>query len=148
MSYDLTVENVNEINAHNLMGYIGIEVTKLEEKYAEAVMPVTEKNQQTMGYLHGGATIALAESIAGIGSFNLIDESEACVGMQISASHVSSALLGDRVIAKCDLVHKGKRSHVWDVNIYSETRACLISTIKVTNAIIPRPNYQANNGSF
>ncbi len=131
-----TVERVNAERNQNLMGTLGIEFTKLEDDYAEASMPVGQHNQQTMGYLHGGATIALAETVAGIGSYAILPEEEGCVGMQISASHLSSAEKGDRVIAKAELQHRGRRSHVWDVNIYSEKNGRLISTIKVTNAVI------------
>lgn len=131
-----TVETVNAERHTNLMGTLGIYFTKLEARYAEAEMPVGEHNQQTMGYLHGGATIALAETVGGIGSYAILPESEGCVGMQISASHLSSAEKGDTVVAKADLIHKGRRSHVWEVNIYSKATERLISSIKVTNAII------------
>lgn len=131
-----TVERINQYSGRNLIKTLGMTVIELSEKYAEASMPVTEDNQQTMGFLHGGATIALAETIGGIGSYAILPQEEGCVGMQISASHISSANIGDTVIAKADLIHRGKRSHIWDVNIYSEKTGRLISSIKVTNAII------------
>jgi|SRR5699024_4120212 len=131
-----TVERINQYSGRNLIKTLGMTMIELSEKYAEASMPVTEDNQQTMGFLHGGATIALAETIGGIGSYAILPQEEGCVGMQISASHISSANIGDTVIAKADLIHKGKRSHIWDVNIYSEKTGRLISSIKVTNAII------------
>ena len=132
-----TVERINEYSGKNLIKTLGITMVELGENYAEATMKVTEDNQQTMGFLHGGATIALAETIGGIGSFAILPQEEGCVGMQISASHISSANIGDTVIAKADLIHKGKRSHIWDVNIYSQKSGRLISSVKVTNAIIP-----------
>lgn len=132
-----TVERINEYSGKNLIKTLGITMVELGENYAEATMKVTEDNQQTMGFLHGGATIALAETIGGIGSFAILPQEEGCVGMQISASHISSANIGDAVIAKADLIHKGKRSHIWDVNIYSQKSGRLISSVKVTNAIIP-----------
>lgn len=131
-----TVERINQYSGRNLIKTLGMTMIELSGKYAEASMPVTEDNQQTMGFLHGGATIALAETIGGIGSYAILPQEEGCVGMQISASHISSANIGDTVIAKADLIHKGKRSHIWDVNIYSEKTGRLISSIKVTNAII------------
>ncbi len=135
-----SVERINHYSGRNLIKTLGITIIELSEKYAEAVMPVTEDNQQTMGFLHGGATIALAETIGGIGSYAILPQEEGCVGMQISASHISSVNIGDTVIAKADLIHKGKRSHIWDVNIYSEKTGRLISSIKVTNAIIAMPS--------
>ncbi len=131
-----TVERINNYAGRNLIKTLGITIAVLDEAYAEALMPVTEDNQQTMGFLHGGATIALAETIGGIGSYAILPETEGCVGMQISASHISSANIGDNVVAKADLIHKGKRTHIWDVNIFSEKTGRLISSIKVTNAII------------
>ena len=93
---------------------------------------------QTMHILHGGITVALAESIAGVGSNLLCDENERCVGTQISATHISSGQLGDTVLGKGLLLHKGRRSHVWRVDIVSETTNRLISTINVTNMVIPK----------
>lgn len=136
MRGERTAARVNDYQGRNLLKTLGIEISVLDEKYAEACMKVTEDHQQTMGFLHGGATIALAETIGGIGSYAILPEAEGCVGMQISASHIASANVGDTVIAKADLIHKGKRSHIWDVNIYSQETGRLISSIKVTNAII------------
>ena len=131
-----SVERINNYSGRNLIKTLGITIKVLDEAYAEAIMPVTDDNQQTMGFLHGGATIALAETIGGIGSYAILPETEGCVEMQISASHISSANIGDNVIAKADLIHKGKRTHIWDVNVFSEKTGRLISSIKVTNAVI------------
>ncbi len=139
MKGERTVTAINRYRGMNLLKTLEIEILQLEADYAEAIMPVTEKHQQTMGYLHGGATIALAETIGGIGSYAILPAELGCVGMQISASHISSARVGDRVIAKAILQHRGKRTHVWDVNVYSGTTGKLISTIKVTNAVITLP---------
>ncbi len=139
MQGERTVTAINQYPGVNLIKTLEIEILQLNSDYAEAIMPVTEKHQQTMGYLHGGATIALAETIGGIGSYAILPKEQGCVGMQISASHISSATVGDRVVAKAKLQHKGRRTHVWDVNIYSEMSGKLISTIKVTNAIILLP---------
>lgn len=101
----------------------------------EATMPVEKFNSQTMGVLHGGATIALAETVAGVGSNVICSEDEACFGMQISASHVASAKIGDRVRAYATIEHKGRSSHVWNVEVVSENTSKLISTVRVTNFV-------------
>lgn len=134
----LTLQDLNELNADNLMGHLGMKFTAVREGYAEATMPVVKHNTQMVGNLHGGASIALAESLAGLGSLYLVYPDYGCVGMQISASHVSGGLMGETVVAKATILHQGGRTHVWDVNIYSEEDGRLISTIKVTNAIVPR----------
>lgn len=102
----------------------------------EALMIVKQEFSQTLGVLHGGITIALAESLAGIGSNLLCAIDEQCFGMQISASHISSALIGDIVRAKSTIIHKGRSTHIWDVNIFSENSGKLISSIRVTNAVV------------
>ncbi|MDH6354939.1 1,4-dihydroxy-2-naphthoyl-CoA hydrolase [Dysgonomonas sp. PH5-45] len=102
-------------------------------------MPVGRFNCQSLGLLHGGATIALGETAAGIGSNNICDEDKACVGMQISTNHISSAQIGDVVRAEAELIHKGHTTHVWDVNVFSENTGKLISSLRVTNSVIKRP---------
>ncbi len=132
----ITLDEMNTFAKQTLVENLGITFTKSAVGYLEATMPVDERTCQTYGLLHGGATIALAETVAGMGTFNLTLPEKACVGMQISASHLSSALKGETVIAKGSLIHKGRTTHVWDVNIYEIKSERLISTIRVTNAII------------
>lgn len=93
---------------------------------------------QTMHILHGGITIALAESVAGIGSNLICGENERCVGSQINATHISTGKLGDTVLGKAYLLHKGRRTHVWRVDIVSESTNRLISTVNVTNMVIEK----------
>jgi 1,4-dihydroxy-2-naphthoyl-CoA hydrolase len=102
----------------------------------EATMPVGRFNCQTMGVLHGGATIALAETVAGIGSNLMCAEDEGCFGIQISANHISSAKLGDVVKGIATLIHKGRSSHVWNVDVISVNTGKLISSIRVTNFVV------------
>lgn len=104
----------------------------------EATMPVSKFNSQTMGVLHGGATIALAETVAGVGSNVICNDDEACYGMQVSASHISSAKIGDKVRAYAVIEHKGRSSHVWNVNVISENTSKLISTVRVTNFVVKK----------
>ncbi len=136
----LTIEQMNAHTRNTLVGHLGIEFIVSQDGYVEATMPVDERTIQSYGYLHGGATIALAETIAGIGTFSIVLPEQSCVGMQISASHLSSAKSGEMVIAKGIIVHRGRSTHVWDVNVYSMTDDRLISTIRVTNAVIKNRN--------
>ena len=123
----LTIEQMNTHTRDTLVGNLGIEFIVSDDGYVEATMPVDERTIQSYGYLHGGATIALAETVAGVGTFSLVLPEQSCVGMQISASHLSSAKTGES-------------THVWDVNVYSMTDDRLISTIRVTNAVIKNRN--------
>lgn len=101
-----------------------------------ASMTVDDSNCQPMGYLSGGASVALAEMLAGCGSYALRPDAKACVGQNIHASHLHAARIGETVTAVAHIVHQGKTSHVWHVDISSDTDGRLISTVSVTNCII------------
>lgn len=135
----LTHNNLKERIKGNFIEVLGIEFLE-DDKEMELVgrMKVTKALSQTVGVLHGGATIALAETLGGISSNNICQEDEVAFGMQISASHVSSAQIGDTVRGVTTCIHKGRTTHVWDVNIYSESTRKLISSVRVTNAIVKR----------
>ncbi len=93
-------ENNDEINIgglSTLMETLGIEFTLLSRERTEAVMPVSRHVCQPFGILHGGATLALAESVAGQGSLLLCEADEMPVGIQVSCNHISSAREGDKV---------------------------------------------------
>ena len=96
-------------------------------------MPVDERTRQPFGILHGGASLALAETVAGLGSMILCQPDEMMVGMQVSGNHVSSAHEGDTVRAVATVIHQGRSSHVWDVNIYTSTDK-LVSSVRVVNS--------------
>lgn len=133
---DLSVDLLNQMMEGNtLMGTLGICCTRLEEGYVECTMPVDGRTQQPMGILHGGATLALAETAAGYGSLLLLRENEIQVGMQVSGNHISSAHVGDTVTAVGRIIHRGRSSHVWNIDILSG-RGKLISSIRVVNSIL------------
>jgi len=100
-------------------------------------MPVDERTRQPFGILHGGATLALAETAAGLGSMILAQPDELIVGMQVSGSHVSSAHEGDTVRAVATIIHKGRTSHVWNVDVFTSTDK-LVSTVRVVNSVIKK----------
>lgn len=102
-----------------------------------ASMAVGEKTITPYGVLSGGASLALAESLAGYGSTLLCEQDEIPNGMQVSANHIASAKNGECVIAKGTLLHKGKRTHIWNIDIIDSNNK-LISSVRVTNMIIKR----------
>jgi len=138
----LETNNIQERIKGTLMETLNITFVESDDQTSlEALMPVGEHMTQTMGVLHGGATISLAESVAGVGSNNICASDERCFGMQISASHISSAKVGDTVRAKGVIQHKGRSTHVWNVDVLSETTGKLISSIRITNAVVKRVIY-------
>lgn len=99
-----------------------------------ARMKVDERNRQIFGFLSGGATLALAENLAGVGSMAVCPD-RICVGINVSGSHVKAVLEGDTVTATAHLLHKGKTLHQWHIDICNEADE-LISSVEVTNFIV------------
>lgn len=131
----LDKNNIRERIKGTMMDTLKMEFIENDEPTLEVTMPVGVFNSQTMGVLHGGATIALAETAAGVASNIICSDEEACYGIQISANHVSSAKLGETVKATARAMHLGKSTHVWVVDIISLNNGRLISTVTVTNFV-------------
>jgi uncharacterized protein (TIGR00369 family) len=135
----LDTNNIRKRRANTLMETLNITFVESDDRASlEALMPVEKHVTQTMGILHGGATISLAESVAGVGSNALCADDELCFGMQISANHISGAKVGDVVRAKGTILHKGRSTHVWNVDVFSETTGGLVSSIRITNAVVKK----------
>jgi uncharacterized protein (TIGR00369 family) len=122
---------------HALMGNLGIQYTYASEDRVEATMPVDERTRQPFGILHGGATLALAETVAGLGSMMLCRPDEMIAGMQVSGNHVASAREGDTVRAVATVIHKGRSSHVWNVDVFTSTDK-LVSSVRVVNSVLKK----------
>lgn len=134
---EVPLDQLNARAKHALMGNLGIQYTYASENRVEATMPVDERTRQPFGILHGGATLALAETVAGLGSMILVKPDEIVVGMQVSGSHISSAHEGDTVRAVGTIIHKGRSSHVWNVDVFTSTDK-LVSTVRVINSILKK----------
>ena len=136
LSINTPLEQVNEMVKNTLVDNLGILFTKVEKGRVEATMPVDHRTIQPAGILHGGATIALAETVSGLGSTLLIDfETRDTRGIQLSTNHISSARKGE-VLGIATIVHQGETTHIWNVDVFQGER--LISSIRVTNMIIQR----------
>jgi 1,4-dihydroxy-2-naphthoyl-CoA hydrolase len=133
----MTIEQINKVCKNTFIEYLGIEFTSYGEDFIEAKMPVDSNKHQPMGLLHGGASLALAETVASAGSFMMVDEKKYNVlGLQVTGNHVASMSEGN-LIARAEIVHKGSSTHVWDVKISTE-EGKLISVARVTNIIIEK----------
>ncbi len=133
----MDVERINTlINAKpNLSTALGMEfISTPEDDTCMARMRVDERNCQPFGFLSGGASLALAENVAGVGSSALCP-GKACVGIEVSGSHVKAVAEGDTVTAYARLLHRGTTLHVWNVDI-RDTSGDLISSVRVTNYVI------------
>lgn len=134
---EVPLDLLNERARHALMGNLGIQYTYASDERVEATMPVDYRTRQPFGILHGGATLALAETVAGLGSMIICEPDEIVVGMQVSGNHISSAHEGDSVRAVATIVHKGRSSHVWNVDVFTSTNK-LVSSIRVVNSVIKK----------
>lgn len=120
-----------------LIEALGMEIIELSEERAVATMPVDKRTHQPFGLLHGGASVALAETVASIGTFNLIDkETEICVGLEINANHLKGKKDGV-VTAIGTVLHRGKTTMVWDIKIVDEQET-LICVSRCTMAILKK----------
>lgn len=132
-----SLQEIDEECKNSLIGNLGIKMTYIDEKQVEATMPVDERTCQPWGVLHGGSSLAFAETIAGIGSRLHCKGGEIAVGMQVSGNHVSSALLGDTVTGRATIIHQGRSSHVWNVDIITQAGK-LVSSVRVINSILKK----------
>lgn len=131
------IEKLNQLNKGTMMEHLQIEYLETSDTYIKARMPVDKRTFQPDGILHGGASLALAETVAGLGSALLVDLKLFNVrGAQVSANHVGTARSG-WVIAEAKLIHKGKNTHVWDVNITSDQDKA-VSICRITNFVVKK----------
>ena len=117
---DITLEQLDQLNKNNLGEHLGMRFTEIGDNYLKATMPVDHRTQQPYGLLHGGASVALAETLGSVGSALIIDlEKNICVGIEINANHVRGVKSGI-VTGTATPIHIGSSTHVWDIKIYDE----------------------------
>ncbi len=132
---NVSIEDLNKLNKNTLMEALGIEYTSIGENFVNAKMPVNKNTHQPMGLLHGGANAALIESIGSVGSALCIDlKKQAIVGLEVNANHVKGVKDGF-VYAFGKLIHEGKSTHLWHVDIKNE-KGELVSTGRLTIMVI------------
>ncbi|GEN33754.1 MULTISPECIES: hotdog fold thioesterase [Aneurinibacillus] len=120
-----------------LVGTLGIEIGEMTPERVTATMPVNAKTHQPFGLLHGGASVVLAETVASMGTWNLIDqENETAVGLEINANHIRAKRDGI-VTAVATPLHKGRTTMVWDIKITDE-EGKLICVSRCTIAVVKR----------
>lgn len=137
VTIDTSLDLINQFVKNTLVENLGIRFTAIGEGWVEASMPVDERTFRPGGFLHGGANLALSETIAGLGSMLMVDvEENDVLGIQVSANHTGSVDRGT-VYARAEIVHAGIQTHVWNIEIKSDTGK-LISSGRVTNMIVKR----------
>ena len=134
---DEILTKTNEVSKNTLMETLNIEVIEIGEDYLVAKMPVNARVHQPDGVLHGGATVALAESVGSYAAHIFIDSEKYFVrGIEISANHVRSVKEGT-VYATATFVHKGRSTQLLDIKVRDEQER-LISSCKLTTISLPK----------
>ena len=132
---DTILARCNFFSKNTLMETLEIEYIDAGEGFLVAKMPVNFRNHQPMGLLHGGASVALAESVGSAASMLFINHEEFEIrGIEISANHLRSIKEGF-VFGTARIIHKGKTLHLWEIKITDE-EGRLISLCKLTNMVL------------
>jgi uncharacterized protein (TIGR00369 family) len=127
----------NHVSKNTLMQTLNIEYTDAGEDFLVATMPVNSSVHQPMGLLHGGASVALAESVGSAASMLYVNSDVSEIrGIEISANHLKAKRDGI-VTATAKIVHKGRSIHLWEIRITDEKNS-LISLCKLTNMVLPK----------
>jgi uncharacterized protein (TIGR00369 family) len=137
MTNEEILKRCNAITKDTLMETLSIEYVEIGEEYLVARMPVNSRVYQPDGVLHGGAMVALAESVGSAAAIVFLDPSKYVIrGIEISANHVKSVKSG-YVYATAKPIHLGKTTQVWDIKITNEDHR-LISAVKLTTLALPK----------
>jgi len=137
MDKDAILNRCNQISKNTLMETLSIEYIDVGEDYLTARMPVGPKVHQPDGVLHGGASVALAESVGSAASYVFLDAEHVAIrGIEISANHVKSVKDG-YVFATARFIHKGRTTQLWEISICNEDKQ-LISHCKLTTIALSK----------
>jgi len=133
----VTVDELNKRFGNTLFTHLSMSFTEIGNNYLVATMPVTESVHQPMGLLHGGANVALAETV-GSGAANLVLDKSECyaVGQEINANHVRGVRSG-MVTATATPAYIGRSSHVWEIKIVNDDNK-LSCISRLTMAVVKR----------
>ena len=125
------------MSRNTMAEHIGIEFTRVGDDYLEATMPVDKRTHQPFGLLHGGASVALAETMGSVAAHCCIDlNSQFCVGLDINANHIRGVKEG-MVRGTTRPIHIGKKTHVWEIRIVNEKEE-LVCISRITMAVLDK----------
>ena len=132
-----TLESVQKRGVGTMVEHIGITITKLSNNFLEGTMPVDHRTVQPMGILHGGASVALAETLGSIAANLVIDpQKQYCVGLDINANHIRAAKSG-WVNGVARPIHLGSSTQVWSIEIKDEEER-MVCISRITMAVLNR----------
>jgi 1,4-dihydroxy-2-naphthoyl-CoA hydrolase len=139
----IDLDRINAWNKDTLVEYLDMRVTEIGDDFVRGSMPVDARTRQPFGLLHGGASVALAESLGSLAANLVLDSArEIAVGLDINANHVRAATSG-RVTGTARPLHLGRSTQVWEIRIEDE-EARLVCISRLTMAVVPRASSKAN----
>ncbi len=142
-SQEELVEKLNEMDKDTALSVLGIKLTEATRDRVVATMPITSHHHQPMGYLHGGVSVLLAESVASWGSnLNIDTDRQIAFGLEINANHLRPKREGVLTAIAIPL-HRGRTTHIWDIRITDENNK-LICISRCTVAIVDRLSENSN----
>ena len=131
------LDHANEMSARSAIGHLGIEFTEVGPTYLVGRMPVDSRTRQPFGILHGGATVLLAETLVSCAATFVAAPGQACVGMEINATHMRPVPSG-WVPGTARPISLGRRTQVWEVRIVDDNDK-LVCISRCTMAVIDAP---------
>ncbi len=135
-----TVDELNQYQQQTLVSHLGIRYTQVGDDYLQAVMPVDARTMQPAGILHGGASLALAETLGSTAANMVVDRKQKlCVGLEINANHVR-AMRGGQVTGRARPLHLGGTTQVWEIRI-SNDKDQLVCVSRITMAVLDRSSF-------
>lgn len=136
---EVTLEVLNKLSHNTMAAHIGIVFTAIGEDFLEATMPVDSRTHQPFGLLHGGASVALAETMGSVAAHCCVDNTrQFCVGLEINANHVRGVSQGF-VKGITKPLHIGKQTQVWETRIQNE-EGKLVCVSRITMAVLDKKN--------
>lgn len=133
----ITLEDLNALNKDTMASHLGIEFIELGSDYVKAKMPVDERTHQPFGMLHGGASVALAETLGSVAAYISVDMDQYyCVGLEINANHIR-AMRSGYVYGTAKPLHQGKATQVWEIRIENDAGQ-LVCISRITNMVLKR----------
>lgn len=134
----ISLESLNKLAENTLASQLGIEFTQIGDNFLEARMPVDHRTHQPYGLLHGGASVALAETLGSVAGNSCVDrETSVCVGLEINANHLRSIRSGF-VVGRTTPIHVGKKTQVWEIKIMNEVTNEIICISRITLAVLDK----------
>ena len=129
---NFTLENLIQLCSNSAVSHLGIEISAFGEDWIEATMPVDHRTMQPFGLLHGGISVALAETIGSLAGYLAIEENKIAVGLDINAHHLRSVKQGI-VTAKATPISLNRNIHVWQIDIHDEQdKLCCVSRLTLS----------------